>query len=326
MEFARVVRPLGQPPLLGAVRLIAPDLPSLGLTEVPGEQEYRYDFASLSRTIASFVDVLGLSRYILYLFDYGAPVGLDLALSEPYRIAGIVPQNGNAYLDGLGEKAWAPLRAYWTHPSDGPREAIRAHEPRWRAGRLFSKRCRACPDRARSLHRGRRDPGPTRQCGPAGRSQARLQEESRALPALSGLPPGTSPKAVGRVGPQRPVLHSSRRRSLQARPARGASRVARLVTSRWRRTANRSPGKSASFSSRESKPTYTAAEAGRSLGGQHLPWCLVHRQHLQERTQRAGDVGLRATDHHRVSLALLPRQWQRGDGVARTPLLKQRRG
>ncbi len=114
------------PKLADRFRLIAPDLPSFGFTEVPAEREYRYDFASLSRTIASFVDVLGLSRYILYLFDYGAPVGLDLALSDPDRIAGIVTQNGNAYLDGLGEKAWAPLRAYWAHPSDGPREAIRA--------------------------------------------------------------------------------------------------------------------------------------------------------------------------------------------------------
>ena len=114
------------PRLADQFRLIAPDLPSFGFTEVPAERGYRYDFASLSRTIVSFVDALGLNRYVLYLFDYGAPVGLDLALTYPDRVAGIVTQNGNAYLDGLGEKAWAPLRAYWTHLGDSPREAIRA--------------------------------------------------------------------------------------------------------------------------------------------------------------------------------------------------------
>lgn len=107
-------------------RLIAPDLPSFGFTEVPADRGYRYDFASLSRTIAAFVDAMGLRRYVLYVFDYGAPVGFDLALLHPDRVAGIVSQNGNAYEEGLGEDAWAPLRAYWTHPSQGPRDAIRA--------------------------------------------------------------------------------------------------------------------------------------------------------------------------------------------------------
>lgn len=114
------------PRLADRFRLIAPDLPSFGFTEVPAGRDYRYDFASLSRTIVSFVDALHLKHYILYVFDYGAPVGWDLALTYPERVAGIVTQNGNAYLDGLGERAWAPLRAHWAHPSDGPRDAIRA--------------------------------------------------------------------------------------------------------------------------------------------------------------------------------------------------------
>lgn len=114
------------PSLADRFRLIAPDLPSFGFTEVPPEQHYTYDFASLSRTIDAFVDVLGLKRYVLYVFDYGAPVGFDLALSHPDRVAGIVSQNGNVYAEGLGEGAWAPLRAYWTNPSFEKGEALRS--------------------------------------------------------------------------------------------------------------------------------------------------------------------------------------------------------
>lgn len=114
------------PRLADRFRLIAPDLPSFGFTVVPDERGYVYDFASLSRTIGAFVDVLGLRRYLLYTFDYGAPVGWDLALAHPDRIAGIVSQNGNAYLEGLGEAAWAPLRAYWAEPNEAAVESIRA--------------------------------------------------------------------------------------------------------------------------------------------------------------------------------------------------------
>jgi pimeloyl-ACP methyl ester carboxylesterase len=113
------------PKLADRFRMIAPDLPSFGFTEIPAERNYRYDFASLSRTIEAFVDTLGLMRYVLYAFDYGAPVAWDLALTYPDRVAGIISQNGNAYVDGLGEKAWAPLRAYWASPSPDKREPIR---------------------------------------------------------------------------------------------------------------------------------------------------------------------------------------------------------
>ena len=114
------------PRLADRFRLIAPDLPSFGFTVVPDDRGYVYDFASLSRTIGAFVDVLGLRRYLLYTFDYGAPVGWDLALAHPDRIAGIVSENGNAYLEGLGEAAWAPLRAYWAEPNEAAVESIRA--------------------------------------------------------------------------------------------------------------------------------------------------------------------------------------------------------
>jgi pimeloyl-ACP methyl ester carboxylesterase len=113
------------PRLADRFRLIAPDMPSFGFTEIPSERIYRFDFASLSRTIAAFVDAMRLKRYVIYVFDYGAPVGFELALTYPDRVAGIISQNGNAYLDGLGSAAWAPLWAYWKNPTVEGREALR---------------------------------------------------------------------------------------------------------------------------------------------------------------------------------------------------------
>jgi pimeloyl-ACP methyl ester carboxylesterase len=114
------------PRLADRFRLIAPDLPSFGFTQIPAERNYVYDFESLSRTIAAFVDAIELKRYVLYVFDYGAPVGWDLALTYPDRVAGIVSQNGNAYVEGLRPEAWDPLLTYWASPSVDKREAIRA--------------------------------------------------------------------------------------------------------------------------------------------------------------------------------------------------------
>lgn len=112
------------PRLASRFRVIAPDLPGFGFTEVPAERGYRYTFDNLATSLGAFVDELGLARYALYFFDYGAPVGLRLALAHPERITGLVSQNGNAYLDGLGEDAWAPLRAYWADPSPANRQSI----------------------------------------------------------------------------------------------------------------------------------------------------------------------------------------------------------
>jgi pimeloyl-ACP methyl ester carboxylesterase len=105
-------------------RVIAPDLPGFGFTEVPNERNYVYTFDALAKTIESFTAALNLNSYALYIFDYGAPVGLRLAMAHPERVKAIVSQNGNAYEEGLGE-AWAPLRRYWSDPSETNRNAIR---------------------------------------------------------------------------------------------------------------------------------------------------------------------------------------------------------
>jgi pimeloyl-ACP methyl ester carboxylesterase len=112
------------PRLADRYRVIAPDLPGFGFTEVPGERHYKYTFDALAETISAFTDALSLKKYALYVFDYGAPTGFRLAMAHPERIRAIVSQNGNAYEEGLGD-AWAPIRRYWSEPTATNREAIR---------------------------------------------------------------------------------------------------------------------------------------------------------------------------------------------------------
>lgn len=111
------------PLLADKFHLIAPDLPGFGFTEIPEQRQYRYSFDALAETLAGFVDALELTRYALYVFDYGAPAGLRLALRYPERVTGLISQNGNAYLEGLGD-AWAPVRAYWDTPSADNRQRV----------------------------------------------------------------------------------------------------------------------------------------------------------------------------------------------------------
>jgi pimeloyl-ACP methyl ester carboxylesterase len=105
-------------------RVIAPDLPGFGFTEVPEKRKYKYSFDALAGTIEAFTDVLGLNRYAIYVFDYGAPTGFRLAIRRPERITAIVSQNGNAYEEGLAE-AWGPIRKYWAEPTAENREVLR---------------------------------------------------------------------------------------------------------------------------------------------------------------------------------------------------------
>lgn len=111
------------PQLAQRFHVIAPDLPGFGFTEVPASRGYRYTFDNLAKTLEAFVDAVGLQRYAMYVFDYGAPTGLRLAVAHPERVTGLVSQNGNAYLEGLGD-AWAPIRNYWADPSAANRKVV----------------------------------------------------------------------------------------------------------------------------------------------------------------------------------------------------------
>jgi pimeloyl-ACP methyl ester carboxylesterase len=110
--------------LAGQYHIVAPDLPGFGFTTVGSGVKFKYTFDNLATTIEGFVKALKLTKYALYVFDYGAPVGFRLAAAHPERVTAIISQNGNAYVEGLSE-GWNPIQAYWKDPSDANRAALR---------------------------------------------------------------------------------------------------------------------------------------------------------------------------------------------------------
>jgi len=113
------------PQLVDQFRLIAPDLPGFGQSDMPERTKFNYTFDNISGIIDRFTEVIGLGRFAIYVFDYGAPTGFRLAMRHPGRITSIVSQNGNAYVEGLSD-GWDPIRAYWQEPSEANRAVLRA--------------------------------------------------------------------------------------------------------------------------------------------------------------------------------------------------------
>jgi len=112
------------PLLAGRFRLVAPDFPGFGQSDMPDRKAYDYTFANIAATIAGFTEKIGLKKFAIYIFDYGSPVGLRLALRMTERISAIITQNGNAYEEGLSS-GWDPIRAYWKDASQANRDALR---------------------------------------------------------------------------------------------------------------------------------------------------------------------------------------------------------
>jgi pimeloyl-ACP methyl ester carboxylesterase len=112
------------PRLANDYRVIAPDLPGFGFTQVPADRNYVYSFDQLALTTEAFTKALKIDRYAIYVFDYGAPTGFRLAMAHPERVTAIVTQNGNAYEEGLGD-AWGPIRQYWASPTAENRDVLR---------------------------------------------------------------------------------------------------------------------------------------------------------------------------------------------------------
>src|SRR5258705_1491598 len=113
------------PLLADRFHIVAPDLPGFGQSDMPPRENFRYTFDNIARVIDRFTEVIGLDRFAVYVFDYGAPTGFRLAVRHPERITGIISQNGNAYEEGLSE-GLSPIRAYWQDPSQANRKALRA--------------------------------------------------------------------------------------------------------------------------------------------------------------------------------------------------------
>jgi pimeloyl-ACP methyl ester carboxylesterase len=104
--------------------VVAPDLPGFGFSETPDRRRFPFTFEHLANVIDTFTQTIGLERYAIYVFDYGAPVGLRLALAHPERITAIISQNGNAYEEGLSQ-GWNPIQKYWNEPTSENRAALR---------------------------------------------------------------------------------------------------------------------------------------------------------------------------------------------------------
>jgi pimeloyl-ACP methyl ester carboxylesterase len=113
------------PQLAGDYHVVAPDLPGFGFSDAPDHKTFQYTFDHLAEVIGDFVEQIGLKKFAVYVFDYGAPVGFRLALRYPDRISALISQNGNAYVEGLSHD-WAPVRAYWENPSQKNRDVLRS--------------------------------------------------------------------------------------------------------------------------------------------------------------------------------------------------------
>jgi pimeloyl-ACP methyl ester carboxylesterase len=113
------------PLLADRFRVVVPDLPGFGQSDMPDRGTFSYTFDNIARVIDRFTEIVGLDRFAIYVFDYGAPTGFRLATWHPERITALLSQNGNAYEEGLSD-GWNPIRAYWEDPSQANRDALRA--------------------------------------------------------------------------------------------------------------------------------------------------------------------------------------------------------
>jgi pimeloyl-ACP methyl ester carboxylesterase len=101
------------PALADRYHVVAPDYPGFGNSSAPPVGEFEYTFDNLARVIDAFTQEVGLTRYALYVQDYGAPVGYRLATKHPERVTALIVQNGNAYVEGIANDFWVPVKAYW---------------------------------------------------------------------------------------------------------------------------------------------------------------------------------------------------------------------
>jgi pimeloyl-ACP methyl ester carboxylesterase len=137
------------PLLADRFHIVAPDLPGFGQSDMPARSKFTYTFDHVADVIDRFTEVVGLERFAVYVFDYGAPTGFRIAVKHPDRITAIISQNGNAYEEGLSE-GWNPIRAYWQEPSQTNRDALRTflapETTRWQYTHGVSDETTVAPD------------------------------------------------------------------------------------------------------------------------------------------------------------------------------------
>lgn len=114
------------PALADTYHVVAPDYPGYGHSAMPSRDTFAYTFDNLAKVVEGFTEAVGLTKYAVYVQDYGAPIGYRLASAHPERVTALVVQNGNAYDEGLDNDFWKPFKAYWQDPgSREKRDALR---------------------------------------------------------------------------------------------------------------------------------------------------------------------------------------------------------
>lgn len=113
------------PMLQDSFHLIAPDYPGFGQSDIPSRNEFTYTFDNIADVIDEFIHAIGIRKFYMYVFDYGAPVGFRIAMKHPDSILGIISQNGNVYSEGLGKK-WEARAEYWKNPTKELRETYKS--------------------------------------------------------------------------------------------------------------------------------------------------------------------------------------------------------
>jgi pimeloyl-ACP methyl ester carboxylesterase len=123
------------PRLADRYHVIAPDHLGFGLSDAPPAGEFGYTFDALAGLTGALLAQLGVTRYAMYVQDYGAPVGWRLALADPAAVTAIITQNGNGYEAGLVEAFWKPVREFWrernAETEAGVRGALTVDAIRW---------------------------------------------------------------------------------------------------------------------------------------------------------------------------------------------------
>ena len=229
------------PPLADRFHLVAPDYVGFGHSDAPSREDFRYTFDNLAAHVAGLVDVLGLTSYILYMQDYGGPIGFRLFAERPDHVKGFIVQNANAYLEGVGDAPKQALGPLWEKRTPETEKAARdflsveGTKFHWQVG---AKDPEAINPDNWALDQALLDRPGTQdyQVDLSGE----LQDQHRALSDLAGGVPPAQAEDADRLGQARPVLHSTGRQGLSERPARGQARLARQRPLRARR--KRAPG------------------------------------------------------------------------------------
>jgi pimeloyl-ACP methyl ester carboxylesterase len=113
------------PQLADRYHVIAPDYPGYGQSGQPAMDKFTYSFDHLAAVVDKLTSEIGLTKYALYVQDYGAPIGYRLAAAHPERISAIVVQNGNAYQEGIDNPFWDPVKAYWKDKTEANAARLR---------------------------------------------------------------------------------------------------------------------------------------------------------------------------------------------------------